>query len=246
MSAMHAAAPERDPDRRPHHSVARTHVGKVRLLNEDRYLDAPERGLWAIADGMGGHDAGDVAATMTVRALAALCDAAGPIDLGAIGGALQAVNSGIRSHMRQRGQHGGCTVAGLWLDEGRAHIFWAGDSRVYRFRNDRLERLTHDHSLVQQLLDAGALNADQAARHPQANVITRALGVDDAVEVELCTLDLGSGDRFLLCSDGVTAELSDGQLAGYMREAPGEEMNAIMGAALEAGGRDNLTLIMVG
>jgi serine/threonine protein phosphatase PrpC len=139
-----------------------------------------------------------------------------------------------------------CTVAGLWLDEGRAHIFWAGDSRVYRFRNDRLERLTHDHSLVQQLLDAGALNADQAARHPQANVITRALGVDDTVEVELCTLDLGSGDRFLLCSDGVTTELSDGQLAGYMREAPGEEMNAIMGAALEAGGRDNLTLIMVG
>jgi serine/threonine protein phosphatase PrpC len=243
MSALRAAASGRAGE--PHRSAARTHVGKVRLLNEDRYLDAPEQGLWAIADGMGGHDAGDVAATMTVRALAALCNAATPIDLGAIGGALQAVNSGIRAHMRDRGQHGGCTVAGLWLDEGRAHIFWAGDSRVYRFRDDELERLTHDHSLVQQLLDAGALNAEQAAHHPQANVITRALGVDDAVEVELCSVDLGLGDRFLLCSDGITTELSDGQIAAYMRGQPCEVMNAIMAAALEAGGRDNLTLIMV-
>ena len=244
MSALRAAASGRACG--PHHSIARTHVGKVRLLNEDRYLDAPERGLWAVADGMGGHDAGDVAATMTIRALAALGEDGMPVDLGAIGGALQAVNGGIRSHMRERGQRGGCTVAGLWLNDGRAHIFWAGDSRVYRFRGDRLERLTHDHSLVQQLLDAGALNADQAARHPQANVITRALGVDDVVDVELCSVELGSGDRFLLCSDGITGELSDGQIAAYMSGRSDEVMNAIMSAALDAGGRDNLTLIMVG
>lgn len=245
MSALRAAGS--GPDHGfAHPSAARTHVGKVRLLNEDRYLDAPERNLWAVADGMGGHDAGDVAATMAVRALAALCDGAAPLDADAIGRTLQAANGCIHAHLAGRGQRGGCTIAGLWLDERSAHIFWAGDSRVYRFRGGHLERLTRDHSVVQQLVDAGALSADQAARHPQANVITRALGVDDQVDIDLCTIDLGAGDRFLLCSDGITAELDDGQLAGYMREQPGEIMNAIMAAALAAGGRDNLTLIMVG
>lgn len=245
MSALRIVSDGR-PDSAFHCSAARTHVGKVRLLNEDRYLEAPEHGLWAVADGMGGHDAGDVAATITVRALAALCEDAAPIDADAIARTLKATNGAIHAHLTERGQRGGCTVAGLWLDRDRAHIFWAGDSRVYRFRERQLERLTRDHSVVQQLLDAGVLSADQAAHHPQANVITRALGVDHQVEIDFCTVEFGTGDRFLLCSDGITVELNDAEIAGYMSEEPGESMNAIMAAALTSGGRDNLTLIMVG
>ena len=245
MSALRIACADRADEPR-HRSAARTHVGKVRLLNEDRYLDAPEHGLWAVADGMGGHDAGDVAATMTVRALAALCEDAASIDGQAIAGALQATNGAIHAHMTERGQRGGCTIAGLWLEPGRAHIFWAGDSRVYRFRERQLQRLTHDHSVVQQLLDAGVLSAEQAARHPQANVITRALGVDHQVEIDFRTVELRAGDRFLLCSDGITGELDDAQIERYMGEAQGDVMSAIIAAALAAGGRDNLTLIMVG
>lgn len=244
MSALRAAEGPGPGSAR--HSAARTHVGKVRLLNEDRYLEAPEQGLWAVADGMGGHDAGDVAATMTVRALATLCDGAAPLDADAIRRTLQAVNGTIHAHMAERGQRGGCTIAGLWLDGCNVHVFWAGDSRVYRSRNGQFERLTRDHSVVQQLLDAGALTAEQAARHPQANIITRALGVDDQVDIDLCTIDLSAGDRFLLCSDGITAELDDAQLAGFMRQQPGEIMTMIMAAALTAGGRDNLTAILVG
>ncbi|WP_097092999.1 PP2C family protein-serine/threonine phosphatase [Novosphingobium sp. Chol11] len=245
MSALRIACD--DPaDGAPHCSAARTHVGKVRLLNEDRYLEAPEHRLWAVADGMGGHDAGDVAATMTVRALAALCEDAAPIDAPAIARTLQATNGAIHAHLTERGQRGGCTVAGLWLDQDQAHVFWAGDSRVYRFRAQQLQRLSHDHSVVQQLLDAGVLSSNQAAHHPQANVITRALGVDHQVEIDFCTVDLAEDDRFLLCSDGITAELDDAQIAGYMGEERGEIMNAIMAAALASGGRDNLTLIMVG
>ena len=245
MSALRIACD--DPaDGAPHRSAARTHVGKVRLLNEDRYLEAPEHGLWAVADGMGGHDAGDVAATMTVRALGALCEDAAPIDAPAIARTLQTTNGAIHAHLTERGQRGGCTVAGLWLDQDQAHVFWAGDSRVYRFRAQQLQRLSHDHSVVQQLLDAGVLSSNQAAHHPQANVITRALGVDHQVEIDFCTVDLAEDDRFLLCSDGITAELDDAQIAGYMGEERGEIMNAIMAAALASGGRDNLTLIMVG
>lgn len=245
MSPLHAMGgrPPKDSSRR---SFAHTHIGKVRLLNEDRYLEAPEHGLWAVADGMGGHDAGDVAATMTVRALAALCQSPTPLDTDAISRALRYANADIHAHMAQRGLRGGCTIAALWLSQAHAHIFWAGDSRVYRSRNGHLERLTRDHSVVQQLLDAGALSAEQAARHPQTNVITRALGVDEGVDIDLSTTDIRSGDRFLLCSDGITGELDDTQLAGFMREQPAEIMKMIMTAALAAGGRDNLTLIMVG
>ncbi len=245
MSALRIACD--DPaNGAPHRSAARTHVGRVRLLNEDRYLEAPEYGLWAVADGMGGHDAGDVAATITVRALAALCEGGATIDPGAIALTLQAANGAIHAHMTERGQRGGCTVAGLWLDQDQAHIFWAGDSRVYRFRERELQRMTHDHSVVQKLLDAGVLSAEQAAHHPQANVITRALGVDHQVEIDFRTVELGAGDRFLLCSDGITAELDDAKIAGYMNQEQGEIMNAIMAVALASGGRDNLTLIMVG
>jgi len=243
--AQHLAAPSDDGPSKLWQSSARTHVGKVRQLNEDRYLDIPESCLWVVADGMGGHDAGDMAAAGVVQALARLCEADASVDIGKIEETLSTVNQDLYAEMQQRGQVGGCTVAGLHLDGEQAHIFWAGDSRVYRLRERMLERLTHDHSVVQQMIDAGLLDARQAKTHPQANVITRAIGVDQALRLETRTVRVDGLDRFLICSDGVTNELTEAQLADCLLATGGHHADAIMARTLESRARDNLTLIEI-
>ena len=225
-------------------SVALTHVGRVRRVNEDRVLDCPDRGLWAVADGMGGHSAGDVAATIVVRALAALTSAADPITADLIEDALQQANRAIGSSDTGSGVSGS-TVAGLHVNGDTFHVFWAGDSRVYRFRDGVLMQLSHDHSLVQELVDANALPAASAASHPRANVITRALGVGPLVELDRRSGALLPGDRFLLCSDGLSGLVCDDAIRQQLCAPIDEAARSLVDAALAAGGHDNLSVVLV-
>lgn len=222
-------------------STARTHIGCVRQVNEDRFLDRPDCGLWAVADGMGGHSAGDLAATAAIRALADLADGAGKITKDGIRAVLDRANAEIMGFPRL----GGATVAGLVIDGGRFSVFWIGDSRVYLFRDGALERLSHDHSVVQELIDAGALAPDRAASHPQANVVTRALGTDACPEIDWTEGAVEPGDLFLLCSDGLCGPVSDATIAAELARHGLDAADPLIRRALDAGGPDNVTLVLV-
>lgn len=227
-------------------SVVRSHIGKVRMVNEDRLLDCPDRGLWAIADGMGGHHLGDKAATIVVRALAQLAEAEGALDAAAIVAALDGANSDIMAISRSAGQICGSTVAALHIDGCRCTIVWAGDSRIYRLRDRKLQRLSHDHSVVQELTDAGIITEAQGRYHPQSNVITRAIGIDRNSHVERGASIAQQGDRFLLCSDGLSSQLSDDAMLAMLSSGMEDSANRLLNAALDAGGSDNISLILVG
>lgn len=224
------------------HSVARTHIGKIRAVNEDRVLDCPEHRLWAVADGMGGHSRGDRAATLVVRALASLTS--DEITSRMIGTALAAANEEILGQLVQ-GETCGSTVAGLYIDCGLCTLFWAGDSRIYRLRRDRLELLSHDHSYVQQLADAGVITADQARAHPQANVITRAVGIGPDLDIDYAVCELVDGDRFLLCSDGLSSMIEERRITALLKADIRSAADGLVEAALQAGGTDNISLILI-
>lgn len=218
-------------------STARSHVGRVRRINEDRVFDWPDGGVWAVIDGMGGHRGGDVAAQTVVEALRGLQAGADSVLA-----ALADANARIHARNAAEGEQAGATVVALGLGDGRATIAWAGDSRCYRWRDGALELLTRDHSVVQELVDAGLLTADGAARHPQANVITRALGVDATCDVETRVADYRAGDRFLLCSDGLSRSLVGGDVTNAPIEALADDLLA---RALANDGSDNISLVLV-
>lgn len=219
-------------------SVSRSHVGLTRAINEDRILDAPEFRLWAIADGMGGHYGGDIAAQTVVDALR---HAGGP-------GASPSRADILRSLARANGEiynsrrGSGTTVVALSLEGRSVHILWAGDSRCYRIRDGKAELMTRDHSLVQELTDSGLITAEAAACHPQANVITRALGAAPDCALDERHLDLQPFDRFLLCSDGLsrTLRLEDPQDGSIDRLA-----DDLLARALARDGSDNISLVLV-
>lgn len=241
MSWFARAADQRLPQWRLQ-SAARTHIGKVRTVNEDRILDCPDQRLWAVADGMGGHSRGDRAATGVVRALASLTTHA--ITSRAIGTALNAANDEILAHSLQ-GETCGSTVAGLHIDCGLCTLFWAGDSRIYRLRRGRLQLLSHDHSYVQQLTDAGLLSPDEARRHPQANVITRAVGISPHLEIDYAVCELLDDDKFLLCSDGLSSMIEDKRIGTLMQPDIRAAAEGLVNCALKAGGTDNISLVLV-
>jgi serine/threonine protein phosphatase PrpC len=219
-------------------SVSRTHVGKVRMINEDRVLDRPERGLWAVADGMGGHYSGDVAAQTAIDCL----DKVEVPGTDAILTALQAANAEIFAKFGCEDQRSGTTIVVAHIVAGSVELFWAGDSRAYRIRDGALQLLTRDHSVVQQMVDAGALSPGAAARHPQSNVITRALGVEHKVTVDHVTLPVRPGDGILLCSDGVSRSLGDRPPAAGSIEALAQHF---LNDALALDGSDNASLVLI-
>ena len=245
LRPFRVAAPAAMPEEPTIRSWARTHAGRVRPVNEDRLLDDPETGLGAVADGMGGHSAGDVAASIAIAKLGELRAHEGGTSSARVLAALDKANSAIRAHSRGTGAVSGSTVAALQIDGDRFTIFWAGDSRVYRLGAAGLERLSRDHSVVQALVDSGAISAESARHHPQANVITRALGTEDAIDIETMTGVVTPGDVFLLCSDGLSGFVSDREIA-WQLGLPGEiAADALLASALAAGGADNITLIVV-
>lgn len=242
--------------------------GKVRGNNEDNlYFDgqyvalsdmnnetvlcrAFEKGcaLFAVCDGMGGHENGEIAS------YTAVCDVHNLADLLAekeFGKAIGEWTTAVNQHVHLEAQDGGCTIVLLWFRAGRIHIAHAGDSRVYRFHDNVLDPMTRDHSKVQMLQDAGLITAEEARVHPQRHMITRYLGMDDEdTTVQLAvsrTMPLFPCDRYLLCSDGVTDMLDDRQLEELMQKYPDTQKcaEAIYQAALQKGGRDNTTLILL-
>jgi protein phosphatase/serine/threonine-protein phosphatase Stp1 len=228
---------------------AETHNGTVRSHNEDALLSRPEIGLWAVADGAGGHSAGDVASNMLVDALSSIPgDLSGGEMLNAVRDRVAVVHAALLAEGARRG--GGTiiasTVVALMVRNGHFACLWAGDSRAYLMRNGVLQQITRDHSLVQDLVEAGAITAEQAERHPQANVITRAVGADDHLDLDKVSGALQDGDRFLLCSDGLSKAVNDDALAGLLADrASPQPAAALIAAALARAARDNVTALVV-
>ena len=229
-------------------SVSRTHVGLRRKVNEDSLLARPERGLWVVADGMGGHDAGEVASALVVQALGNLPETSSLDALvDEVVVALERVNRGLlrMAHSDMRPKTIGSTVAGVALAEDRYRCFWAGDSRVLRIRGRDIVQLTRDHSLVQDLVAAGMLAPEEAHDHPQANVITRAVGVSETLRVDTADGDAAPGDIFLAASDGLTRLVEPDELAAELSRQPLEPAaDRLIQMVLERGAPDNVSLVL--
>lgn len=227
-------------------STGATHVGRVRSINEDAWIARPEIGLWAVADGMGGHARGDVASRTVVAALEGIPPPSDPRELlagveTAIGGAhdrlLAASEDGIS----------GATIATLLVSGAHWAVLWAGDSRVYLLRGGVLEQLTSDHSLVQELADRGEITPAQMRDHPMRNRITRAVGMPGPLELAGRQGSLAEGDVMLLCSDGLTGHLDDAQIAALLQAGPpAVAARQLIHATLDAGASDNVTVVVVG
>jgi len=230
-------------------SSSRTHVGSVRHHNEDACLDRPDLGLWVVADGMGGHAAGDVASQRIVERLAELPhEERLSLFVERVESALEGVNGELRGlAARHEAATIGSTVAALMVRGEHAVCAWAGDSRVYRIRGETLTQITQDHALVADLVERGLLTAEQAAEHPQANLVTRAVGAGDALKLDMEIIALQPGDRFILCSDGLDKELSAEEILHASATTPTQELAfALVELALARGSRDNVTVVTVG
>ena len=233
----------------PFEHVSRTHVGCQRTVNEDAVLECPGAGLWAVADGMGGHEAGDVASRIVVEALADCVPAGSRIaNVHQVLMALDLANARLSelSRAQFKGRTIGSTVVGLIIDDSSFSCFWAGDSRGYRVRDGAIDQLTHDHSMVQDLIDAGMLGEEDARTHPNANIITRAVGVSDTIEVETVTGELRAGDIFLLASDGLTRLVGDEELLAEISGASlDRSASRLIEMTLERDAPDNVSLVLV-
>lgn len=240
-------------------AAARSHVGHVRAQNEDDYLSVPEQGLFVVADGMGGHAAGEVASRIAVDTLEERLTLRGnetggesqdSDDGDVLAAAIREANRRIHGESRDDPERSGMgtTVTALRLRGGGdwtvGHV---GDSRCYLSRQGELERVSRDHTWVQQQVEAGRLTPEQARGHPASSMLTRALGTGSEVNVDRYRGELREGDLFVLASDGLTDMLSDEALGSLLASGrgPDELADRLVEAALDAGGRDNVTVVLV-
>lgn len=232
-------------------SAARTDTGKVRARNEDAFLDLPERRLWAVADGMGGHQSGALASRLIVERLAELVDEG---DLSArvqdVRRCLHELNRRLGQELTVTAEHPdpviGSTVVALMLEGERGACVWAGDSRCYLWRRERLYQLSRDHSLEQQLLDLGQHSPQQAAQHPAAQALTRAIGASEPLSLDILEFDVFPGDVFLLCSDGLYRGLSTDALGTALGlPSPLAAIRRLFDDVLCGPARDNLSAVVV-
>ncbi|MGV3713351.1 PP2C family protein-serine/threonine phosphatase [Pseudolysinimonas sp.] len=231
--------------------AGRTDVGRKRTVNEDSLLVGPP--VFAVADGMGGHAAGDKASAAVVERLAELRTEAeqGYLDVERVERALSAAAGDIDEFSAHIPIGAGTTVTGavLVIERGEPTfaVFNIGDSRVYLLEDGAFGRVTRDHSVVQELVDAGVLHPDDAEDHPESNVITRAVGFREDVRPDVFLLPVQPGMRLLLCSDGLTKELDDARIRHLLSESgsAAETADELMDAALAAGGRDNVTVVVL-
>lgn len=228
-------------------SASRTDVGSVRERNEDAVLDAPERGLWAVADGMGGHAVGDYASRVVVETLSALPS---PLDidhyLAAARQSLQTANRLIQVEAANRRVFRiGSTVALLLAHGGFCAYLWAGDSRIYLCREGHLRQLTRDHSQAEQMRAQGLLQDDEEPPQLARNTITRAVGAAQTLEIEEKTEALRDGDIFLLCSDGLSNVLRNDEITRILlSESCREAVETLVNRALALGSRDNISAVV--
>lgn len=230
--------------------AAKSDRGRMRPRNEDAYYTG--EGVFAVADGMGGHLAGDVAsatALLPVRSLDGRVFADAATAQAALLDAILAANAAVvRKAANEPGLHGmGTTLTATIVEGRRLHVGHVGDSRAYLFRDGQLSQLTRDHTLVAHLIEEGQITAEEAAVHPQRSIITRAIGVDVDLEVDTLTIDLVPGDQVLLCSDGLTGPVSDAAIAETLSSDAGSEMavDRLVEQANEAGGPDNITVVLL-
>lgn len=241
-----------------------TDVGRKRKHNEDAYLLDAERGLFVVADGMGGHAAGEVASRLTVESIQEFIagteddhDNTWPfgynnrysVDGNRLSTAVERANEKVMRAVVNRPELKGMgtTVVAALFDEKRATLVHVGDSRAYLYRDSELRRLTDDHSWVQEQVNAGILSEEEARSHPLKNVVTRALGGGAHVAVDLIEIPVGDGDRFLLCSDGLTGMVSDEEITAALASTRSLEqiVRGLVDLANERGGVDNITAITV-
>lgn len=224
---------------------AKSDVGRMRNDNQDSFI--AHEPIFAVADGVGGHLGGDVASATAVRVIEE-ASAAG-IDPDHLEDVLRRVNSAIweesRSSPHLRGMGTTCTM--VVLQNGSAHLAHVGDSRAYLYRAGELSQVTEDHNLVGRMVSEGRLSREEAAFHPQRNIITRALGLDEKVDVDLLTLELVDGDRLLACSDGLTAMVDEATITDVLSSEhdPQAAAERLVEAANQAGGEDNITVILL-
>jgi len=235
-----------------HYSAAAlTDRGRKRASNEDAFGYSAEHGIYVVCDGMGGAAAGEIASSLAVdEMMRLLTQRAGDSSIvtdaeQAAASANQAIFSRAERSQQLNGM--GTTLVALLAEERRVWMLNVGDSRGYRLRNARLEQITIDHSLVEEQIRMGRMSQSEAVRSPLRNVITRALGTQNSVTPDVFELEAEPGDLFLLCSDGLTRELSDTRIESILREsAPLEELCAqLVAAANQAGGHDNITCLLV-
>ena len=230
-------------------SVARLDKGVVRPYNEDAYLERADMGLWVVADGMGGHKAGDVASKMIVDSLG---DIDSPEDgrqfLNDVRDCLEDVNGHLFEHGagRSRDATMGSTVVALLIFDDFFAGIWAGDSRLYRYRDKNLEQLSEDHSYVQDQIRKGILTEGEDRTHPMRNVITRAVGAGADLDLDTCHGPIEPGDLFFICTDGVHGVLDDEDIADFLDE-DGLDVAAdlMVRECLARGAPDNLTLVII-
>jgi len=229
-------------------SAGLTHVGRVRRVNEDNLIERPEVGLWAVADGAGGERAGDQASRFVVEALATVgMPKSAPDFLVEVRDNLTVVNQLLRLEAATSGGDRlvASTVVVLLAFGGHFACAWAGDSRLYLLRNGRLRQISRDHSEVQELVDAGVVSLEAARIHPRANVVTRAVGAEDGLTLEMVQDQLRVGDLFLLCSDGLTKLAEDAEIQPLLSIRPLEAAaHALVDLALARGGTDNVTVVL--
>lgn len=230
-------------------SASLSSPGRVRTINEDACLDLGRIGLWAVADGMGGHHAGDVASRMVVDTLSELCWRA---ELGEFADEVEqrlvSVNRELIGMAQARGPDAviGSTVAVLLGIRRHGMCLWVGDSRIYRRRGGVLHRLSRDHSEFEDLLDQGLVQIDEADTHPSSNVITRAVGGEPELQLDSVRIELQHEDRFLLCSDGLYKELHEEEIGGILGRGDCKEAcSGLVDLALQRGSRDNVTVVVV-
>lgn len=248
MTVTEADAPTRPPVSRPHFlSAAATHVGAVRKLNEDHYLDRGNIGLWLVADGVGGASAGDWGSKQVAAQFAAMpAPRNAPEFLAHAKMGLTAANDTLRAHARNtpRGMVAS-TVVLLLVYDWYYTLLWAGDSRGYLVRDGQLQRVTKDHSEVQELIDSGVITPEEAETHPRANVITRAVGAAEELHFDRIAGRVRVGDTFLLCTDGLTKEVPERQILDIIVRHPLEQApQKLIEAALAGGGHDNITVVL--
>ncbi len=229
-------------------SAGVTDVGTVRKINEDAYLNAPERQLWVVADGMGGYEAGDFASRAIVEQMSAM----GTPD--SLDDAIEQARSHLTAANLKMCEQAalrnvdvvGSTVVVLLVRGTQAACLWAGDCRLYRMRGGTLEQLTQDHSRVQELVAAGVISREQARDHPNSNIVTRALGVSEELDVDEMRFDIAAEDAFVLCSDGLTDSVTDDVISAAMVRWDCEHVaRDLLEQAIAQGAKDNVSLVVI-